>query len=135
MAPEENGTGFAGQPLKPLGWIASSYKDLLALPAPVVREFGYALYRAQRGEKAAHAKPLKGFGGGSVIEVIEDFDGGTYRAVYTVRFREVVYVLHVFQKKSKSGATTPATDVELIKTRLKAAEQEYRTWRENKGKT
>ena len=121
------------QPLRPLGWIGSSYKDLLALPAGVVREFGYALYRAQRGEVADHVKALRGFGGRSVLEVVEDFDGNTYRAVYTVRYREVVYVLHVFQKKSKTGAATPKADIELIKTRLKAAEQEYRRWRRNEA--
>lgn len=122
------------RPLRPLGWIGSSYKDLLALPAPVVREFGYALYRAQRGEAAGHVKALRGFGGGSVLEVVEDFDGNTYRAVYTARYREVVYVLHVFRKKSKTGAATPKADIELIKTRLKAAEQEYQRWRRNEAK-
>jgi len=122
------------RPLKPLGWIGSSYKDLLALPKSVVREFGHALYRAQRGEMAMHAKALKGFGGGSVVEVVEDWDGNTYRAVYTVRFREIVYVLHVFAKKSKSGKATPKTDLDLIKRRVKLAEQEYQRWRESEAK-
>jgi phage-related protein len=122
------------RPLKPLGWISSSYRDLLALPKSVVREFGYALYRAQRGEMPMHAKALKGFGGGSVVEVVEDWDGNTYRAVYTVRYREVVYVLHVFAKKSKSGKATPKTDLDLIKRRVKLAEQEYQRWRESEAK-
>jgi phage-related protein len=121
--------------LRPLGWIGSSYKDLRTLPAGVVRAFGYALYRAQRGETPTHAKALKGFGGGSVIEVVEDYDGSTYRAVYTVRFREIVYVLHVFAKKAKSGKATPKTDIDLIKIRLKYAEQEYRRWRANETKS
>jgi phage-related protein len=120
--------------LKPLGWIGSSYKDLLALPKSVIREFGYALYRAQRGEMPMHAKALKGFGDGSVVEIVEDWDGSTYRAVYTVRYREVVYVLHVFEKKSKSGKATPKTDLDLIKKRLKVAEQEYQRWRGSEAK-
>lgn len=119
--------------LKPLGWIGSSYKDLVVLPPAVVREFGYALYRAQRGETADHVRALRGFGGASVLEVIEDFDGNTYRAVYTVRFREIVYVLHVFQKKSKSGAATPKADIELIKQRLRIAQEEYREWRKSEA--
>lgn len=126
--------GAGDRPLRPLGWIGSSFKDLLALPAPVVRVFGYALYRAQRGEAAGHTKALKGFGGGSVLEVVEDFDGNAYRAVYTVRYREIVYVLHVFQKKSKTGAATPKADIELIRMRLKAAEQEYQRWRRSENK-
>ena len=93
------------RPLKPLGWIGSSYKDLLALPKSVVREFGYALYRAQRGEMAMHAKALKGFGGGSVVEVVEDWDGNTYRAVYTVRFREIVCCM--FSRRNRSPARQP----------------------------
>jgi phage-related protein len=119
--------------LKPLGWIASSYKDLLALPPAVVREFGYALYRAQRGETADHVKALKGFSGASVLEVIEDFDGNAYRAIYTVRFRDIVYVLHVFQKKAKSGMATPKAEIEVVKRRLKAAETEYREWRKSEA--
>jgi len=107
---------------KPLRWVGGSYDDLLALPDDVRREFGYALFAAQKGGKADHAKPLKGFGGG-VLEVIEDYDGDTYRAVYTVRFASAVYVLHAFQKKSKSGIATPKKDMELIEIRLKAAKR------------
>lgn len=122
------------RPSKPLGWIGSSYRDLLALPKNVVREFGYALYRAQRGEMPMHAKALKGFGGGSVVEVVEDWDGNIYRTVYTVRYREVVYVLHVFAKKSKSGKATPKVDLDLIKRRLKLVEQEHKRWRGSDAK-
>jgi len=106
--------------MRGLRWVGSSYDDLLALPAEVRREVGYALYVAQKGDKAGQVKPLKGMGGG-VLEVIEDYDGDTYRAVYTVRFASAVYVLHAFQKKSKSGIKTPKKDLELIETRLKAA--------------
>jgi phage-related protein len=101
--------------------VGSSYDDLLALPEEVRREVGYALFVAQNGEKADNAKPLKGFGGGGVLEVVEDYDGDTYRAVYTVRFASAVYVLHAFQKKSKAGIKTPKKDMDLIEARLKAA--------------
>ena len=108
--------------MKAVRWVGSSYDDLLALPEEVRRAVGYALYVAQNGDKADNAKPLKGFGGG-VLEVIEDHDGDTYRAVYTVRFERAVYVLHAFQKKSKRGIKTPKRDLDLIETRLKAARQ------------
>ena len=108
--------------MKPVRWVGSSYDDLLALPDEVRREVGYALYVAQSGDKADHAKPLKGLGGG-VLEVVEDYDGDTYRAVYTVRFESAVYVLHAFQKKSKRGIATPKKDLELIEARLKAAKR------------
>jgi phage-related protein len=117
---------------KSVGWIGSSYADLLLLPGPVVREFGYVLYRAQIGEQASHVKPLKGFGGASVLEVIESFEGSTYRAIYTVRFHEILYVLHVFQKKSRDGIATPQRDIELVKRCLRIAELEYRKWRAKK---
>ncbi|HZL30738.1 MAG TPA: type II toxin-antitoxin system RelE/ParE family toxin [Pseudolabrys sp.] len=87
--------------------------------------FGFAIRAAQRGSKHPDAKPLKGFGGASVLEVVEDFDGDTYRAVYTVKFAGRIYVLHVFQKKSKRGAKTPKSDLDLIKSRLKDAEKKY----------
>jgi len=109
-----------GQP-KPLEWIGSSKKDLMALPPEVVDVFGYALYLAQTGERHEQAKPLRGFGSAGVLEVVEDWRGNAYRAVYTVRFAARVFVLHVFQKKSKSGIATPKPDVDLIKERLKAA--------------
>jgi phage-related protein len=107
--------------MKPLEWIGSAKKDLMALPAAVVDVFGYALYLAQIGTKHEQAKPLKGFGSAGVLEVVEDSRGGTYRAVYTVRFAARVFVLHVFQKKSKSGIATPKADLDLIKARLKLA--------------
>jgi phage-related protein len=107
--------------LKPLRWVGSSYDDLFALPEEVRREVGYALFVAQNGEKADHAKPLKRFGGGGVLEVVENYDGDTYRAVYTVRFASAVYVLHAFQKKSKAGIGTPKKDIDLIEARLRAA--------------
>ncbi|OCA56916.1 toxin RelE (plasmid) [Xylella fastidiosa subsp. pauca 11399] len=119
---------------KPLEWIASSYKDLMALPPDVRRRFGYALSLAQRGDQDDAAKVLKGFGGAGVLEVVEDDAGGTYRGVYTVRFGNAVYVLHCFQKKSKSGVATPKVDMNIIRARLKVAEalaQELRNAKTN----
>lgn len=110
----------SGQP-KPLEWIGSSKKDLEALPDEVMDVFGYALFLAQAGGRHAQAKPLRGFGSAGVLEVVEDFRGNAYRAVYAVRFEERVFVLHVFQKKSKSGIATPRRDMDLIQERLKAA--------------
>ena len=107
---------------KPLEWIASSYKDLMALPVDVRRRFGYALPLAQMGDQDDAAKVLKGFVGAGVLEVVEDDVGGTYRAVYTVKFAEAVFVLHCFQKKSKRGIATPKGDMDIIRARLKVAE-------------
>lgn len=112
--------------LKPLEWVGASKQDLDAFPGPARREVGFALYLAQIGTKAVKAKPLKGFGGAGVLGVIADHDGNTYRAVYTVRFAEVVFVLHAFQKKSKKGITTPKTEIDLIRRRLKYAAEQYR---------
>ena len=109
-------------PEKRLFWIGSSKKDLMALPASIRRFFGHALDFAQHGEQHTAAKVLKGFAGGGVLEVVESDIGGTYRAVYTVRFQEAVLVLHCFQKKSKSGIATPKHDIDIIRVRLKAAE-------------
>jgi phage-related protein len=106
---------------KPLEWIGSSKKDLKTLPDEVMDVFGYALYLAQTGGKHDQAKPLQGFGSAGVLEVVEDFRGNAYRAVYTVRFEERVFVLHVFQKKSRSGIATPKPDMDLIRKRLKVA--------------
>jgi phage-related protein len=111
--------------LKDLEWIGSSRKDMQALPATVRRVFGYALYAAQRGETSPDARPLKGFRGAGVLELIEDYRTDTYRAVYTVRFEKKIYVLHVFQKKSKRGIATPKQELELIRARLKIAESLY----------
>jgi phage-related protein len=107
---------------KPLRWVASSKKDLMAMPEEVRDIFGYALHLAQVGQKHPAAKPLKGFGGAGVLEVVEDFQGDAYRAVYTLRYADVVYVLHCFQKQSTQGIATPKPDVELVKSRLKAIE-------------
>ena len=104
---------------KPLGWVGSSRKDMKEMPEDVRRFFGVALFMAQTGGKHPDAKPLKGFGGAGVLEVVEDFDGDTYRAVYTIRFADAVYVLHVFQKKSKAGIATPQAEIDKIKMRLK----------------
>ena len=107
--------------MRRLEWIGSTKKDLLALPEEVVDVFGYALYLAQTGRKHDQAKPLRGFGSAGVLEVVEDRRGDTYRAVYTVQFAVRVFVLHVFQKKSKSGIATPKPDLDLIRNRLKVA--------------
>ena len=106
-------------------WIASSLDDLKDFPEEVQEAIGYALYLAQCGEKHPDAKPFKSFKGAGVLEVIENFDGDTYRAVYTVKFKGVIYVLHAFQKKSKHGIATPKQDIELIKARFKRAEEHY----------
>lgn len=112
-------------PLKPVEWIASSLDDLKDFPEEVQQVIGYALYQAQSGEKHPDAKPLKGFKGSGVLEVVENFDGDTYRSVYTVRFEGAVYVLHAFQKKSKHGIATPKQDIELIEARLKRAKEHH----------
>ena len=109
---------------KPLDWIGSSKRDFLSFPEAVKREMGNALGLAQVGGKHPKTKPWKGLGPG-VFEVVEDHDRKTYRAVYTVRFREVVYVLHAFEKKSPKGSATARTDIALIAQRLKVAQQDY----------
>ena len=108
--------------VKPLYWVGSSKKDLTALPEEVQDVFGYAFFLAQVGKKHAAAKPLQGFGSAGVLEVVEDWHGDTYRAVYTVRFTAAVFVLHVFKKKSTKGIETPQRDLDLIRERLKVAE-------------
>ena len=119
--------------MKVLVWIGSSYDDLLDLPSDVQSVMGYGLYLAEIGEKHDDAKPLKGFKGAGVLEIVDDFQGDTYRAVYTVKFEQVIYVLHVFQKKSKSGVATPKPDLDLINTRLKAAKQDFEAWQAQQG--
>jgi len=119
---------------KPLFWIASSRDDICELPKDVRRIFGFALRMAQRGSKHEDAKPLKGFGGAGVLEVVANDDGDTFRAVYTVRLAGRVYVLDVFQKKSKKGIATPRPDIDRIKVRLKRAEQEHKDWIEENEK-
>lgn len=114
------------KPPKPVEWIGSSLKDLRAFPEVVRETVGFALYLAQIGDKHVAAKPLKGFTGAGVLEVVEDFDGDTFRAVYTVRFASAVYVLHVFQKKSKTGIKTPKSEIDLVRRRLTVAEELHR---------
>lgn len=109
--------------LKPVVWVGSSRKDLRKFPDSVQDHVGYALYVAQQGGKHRDTKPLSGFGGTGVVEIIKDYRGDTFRAVYTLRYQRVVYVLHTFQKKSKTGRETPRQDIELIKQRLREAEQ------------
>jgi phage-related protein len=116
--------------IKPVVWIASTKADLSSFPEDVKDTIGYALYIAQRGGKHADAKPLRGFGGAGILEIVEDHAGGTYRAVYTVRLAGRIYVLHVFQKKSKTGIKTPKLEIELIRSRLKRAEEEHARWLE-----
>jgi phage-related protein len=111
---------------KPLEWIGSSRRDLRRFPEDVKDEMGFALDRAQLGGKHVSAKPLKGFGGANVLAIVEDHEGDTYRAVYTVKFKLAVYVLHAFQKKSTKGIKTPHHMIELIRQRLKQAEQHYK---------
>ena len=107
--------------LKPLIWIGSSRRDFGAMPQAVKSRMGYALYVAQQGGKHRDAKPLKGFGSAGVVEIVTDHGGDTFRCVYTVRFAGAVYVLHVFQKKSKIGGATPKPDLRLIERRLRDA--------------
>jgi phage-related protein len=111
--------------MKPVEWVASSYKDFVAFPEAVQDSMGFALYVAQTGGMPRSAKPLKGFGGAGVLEIVEDHRGDTYRAVYTVRFENAVYVLHAFQKKAKKGIATPKGDLELVQRRLAAAQADH----------
>jgi phage-related protein len=107
---------------KPLEWIGSSKKDLMAFPPEVRQHSGYALALAQMGDQDDAAKVLRGFNGAGVLEVVENDADGTYRAVYTVKFAEAVFVLHCFQKKSHRGIATPKTDMDIIHARLKVAQ-------------
>jgi phage-related protein len=116
--------------IKPVVWMGSAKADLASFPEDVKDAMGYALYIAQRGGKHPDAKPLRGFSGAGILEIVEDHAGGAYRAVYTVRLAGRLYVLHVFQKKSKTGIKTPKPEMELIKSRLKRAEEEHARWLE-----
>lgn len=115
---------------KPVLWVGSSKEDLKVFPEPVQKEVGFALWFAQIGDKHPHTKTLRGFGGAGVVEIIEDAEGNAYRAVYTVKFAEFVYVLHCFQKKSKRGAKTPSRELDLIKSRLRTAQIDYEARKE-----
>ena len=108
-----------GASLKPLFWVGSSNRDYVTLPADVQDIMGYALFLAQRGDKHEAGKPLQGFGGAGVLEIVSNHEGNTYRCVYTVRYPRAVYVLHAFQKKSKRGIETPRAEIEVIQSRLK----------------
>jgi phage-related protein len=120
-------------PRKPLKWVGSSKRDLDAMPGDVKDVFGHAIDLAQAGGKHQDAKALSGFGSAGVLEVVEDLRGDTFRAVYTVKFAGWVYVLHCFQKKSKTGIKTPRDDLDLIKARLKAAQHDFDAWKAKQG--
>lgn len=121
--------------LKPVVWIGSARADLSAFPEEVKDAIGFALYVAQQGGKHRRAKPLRGFGGAGILEIVVDDGGDTYRGVYTVRLAGRVYVLHAFQKKSKMGIRTPKAEMDLIRSRLKRAEEEHAAWLEQQGRT
>lgn len=112
--------------LKLVRWIGTSRKDLRSFPRAVRIDIGHALFTAQEGKTDPAAKPLKGFGGASVLEIAASRHGNAWRAVYTVRFQDAIYVLHVFQKKSTRGIATPTREIDLIKQRLAEAERDYR---------
>jgi phage-related protein len=111
---------------RPIVWIGSSRRDLRGFPRGVRRDIGLALYAAQQGETDPAAKPLRGFGGASVLEIVADHKGDTWRAIYTVRFPEAIYVLHAFQKKSMRGIATSKKDLDLVRHRLVEAERLHR---------
>jgi len=108
-----------------LEWVGSTKDDLRAFPEEVKHDIGYALFTAQQGIKPSSAKPLKGFGGATILEIVAGFYKNTYRAVYTVRFEKAIYVLHCFQKKSTHGIKTASKDIRLIKQRLQQAREHY----------
>jgi len=121
---------------KPVKWVGSAKKDLDKMPADVQDVFGHAVDLAKAGGKHPDAKPFRGHGSGGVMEVVEDYSGDTYRAVYTVRLESWVYVVHCFQKKSVSGIKTPQPDLDLIDQRLKAAAADHAAWiKSHKGVT
>ena len=115
-----------GEPGRPVEWLGSTRKDVRSFPRPVRRDIGMALYAAQHDELDPAARPMKGFGGSSVVEIVSDFRGDTWRAVYTVRFTEAVYLLHAFQKKSKRGIAAPRQDIDQIRRRLAEAGRLHR---------
>lgn len=117
--------------INPVVWIGSAKTDLSSFPEEVKDAVGFALYVAQQGGKHANAKPLRGFGGAGILEIVENRAGNTYRVVYTVRLAGRIYALHAFQKKSKAGIRTPKSEVDLIKLRLKRAEEEHARWLED----
>ena len=112
---------------KDIVWVASSLEDLKRFPEPVQKVMGFALFQAHCGGKHLQARPLKGFGGAGVLEIIEDFDGNAFRTVYTVRFADAVYVLHAFQKRSKKGIKTPKREMDVVRSRLRMAQESRQT--------
>ena len=112
---------------KDIVWVASSLEDLKRFPEPVQKVMGFALFQAQCGGKHLQARPLKGFAGAGVLEIIEDFDGDAFRTVYTVRFADAVYVLHAFQKRSKRGIKTPKREMDVVRSRLRMAREMRQT--------
>lgn len=112
--------------LKPLVWVGSSKDDLLEFPEEIRSSIGYGLYLAQMGEHSLHSKVLQGFGGAGVLEIKESDESGTFRVVYTVKMPKCVFVLHAFQKKSKQGIKTPTREIDLVKKRLKEAQEIYK---------
>jgi phage-related protein len=115
-----------GRDVKPARWVGTSLRDLRSFPSEVRRDIGQALFAAQRGEIDPAAKPLRGFGGASVVEILASHEGSAWRAVYTVRFEDAIYVLHVFQKKSTSGISTPRREIDMIRRRLAEAERDHK---------
>jgi len=111
--------------MKPVYWVGKSHEDWKTFPEDVQDVMGYALHLAQCGEKADNVKPLKGFKGASVLEIVDDYDSDTFRGIYTVKYANGIYVLHAFKKKSKKGIETPKSDINLIKQRLKEVEKHY----------
>lgn len=109
--------------LKPVIWVGSSRRDFREFPGEVKAQMGYALFVAQQGGKHPDAKPLKGFGGAGVVEIVKDHRGDAFRAIYTIRVAASVYVLHAFQKKAKAGRATPKFIMDLIARRLREAER------------
>jgi phage-related protein len=112
--------------LKPVQWVGTSLEDLRSAPPAVRNDVGHALFAAQEGKIDPAAKPLKGFGGASVLEIVTSSQGGAWRVVYTVRFSDAIYVLHVFQKKSTKGIKTPLREIDLVRRRLAEAEEYHR---------
>jgi phage-related protein len=115
-----------GEQIRPIRWVGSSRKDVRSFPRKIRSDIGQTLYAAQRGETDPAAKAMRGFGGRSVVEIVASHAGDTWRAVYTVRFQDAVYMLHAFQKKSTKGVATSKRDIDLIRLRLAEAERDYR---------
>jgi phage-related protein len=129
-----NGEEPLESPRKPVVWMGRSRDDLRAFPKAVRIVMAYALLEAQDGRKHPDAKPLRGFEGAGVLEIVDDDDGDTYRGVYTVRFGEAVYVLHVFQKKSTRGIATPKRELDTIRRRLAEAQARHERWAREQAK-